>query len=43
MLIYYKLSGFNALASIVVNLLHRARDDGYLGATMTLPASPASS
>jgi preprotein translocase subunit SecD len=37
MLIYYQLSGFNALASIVVNLCIVLGMMAYLGATMTLP------
>jgi preprotein translocase subunit SecD len=37
MLGYYRLAGFNALASIVVNLLILLGMMAYLGATMTLP------
>jgi preprotein translocase subunit SecD len=37
MLLYYRLSGFNALASIVVNLVLLLGMMAYLGATMTLP------
>jgi preprotein translocase subunit SecD len=37
MLGYYKLAGFNALTSIVVNLLILLGMMAYLGATMTLP------
>ena len=37
MLIYYKLTGLNALVSIVVNLLILLGLMAYLGATMTLP------
>jgi preprotein translocase subunit SecD len=37
MLLYYKLSGFNALLSIAVNLLIILGLMAYLGATMTLP------
>jgi preprotein translocase subunit SecD len=37
MLLYYKLSGFNALASIVINLMIVLGLMSYLGATMTLP------
>jgi len=37
MLIYYKLSGLNALVSIVVNLLIVLGMMSYLGAAMTLP------
>jgi preprotein translocase subunit SecD len=37
MLSYYKLAGFNALTSIVVNLLILLGMMAYLGATMTLP------
>src|SRR6476659_879869 len=37
MLIYYKLSGLNALVSIVVNLMIVLGLMSYLGATMTLP------
>ena len=37
MLAYYKLAGFNALTSIVVNLLILLGMMAYLGATMTLP------
>ena len=37
MLAYYKLSGFNAVASIVVNLIILLGLMAYLGATMTLP------
>jgi preprotein translocase subunit SecD len=37
MLIYYKLSGFNALISIIVNLMIVLGLMSYLGATMTLP------
>ncbi len=37
MLIYYRMSGFNAVASIVVNLIVLLGLMSYLGATMTLP------
>jgi preprotein translocase subunit SecD len=37
MLVYYKLTGLNALVSIVVNLLILLGLMAYLGATMTLP------
>ena len=37
MVVYYKLSGFNALVSIVVNLIILLGLMAYLGATMTLP------
>jgi preprotein translocase subunit SecD len=37
MLVYYKLAGFNALTSIVVNLIVLLGLMSYLGATMTLP------
>jgi preprotein translocase subunit SecD len=37
MIVYYKLSGFNAIVSIVVNLLILLGLMAYLGATMTLP------
>ncbi len=37
MLAYYKLSGFNAVASIAVNLIILLGLMSYLGATMTLP------
>ena len=37
MLAYYKLSGFNAVASILVNLIILLGLMSYLGATMTLP------
>jgi preprotein translocase subunit SecD len=37
MLFYYKLAGFNALTSIVVNLVLLLGMMAYLGATMTLP------
>jgi len=37
MLTYYKLTGFNALVSIVVNLLILLGAMAYFGATMTLP------
>ena len=37
MLFYYKLAGFNALTSIVVNLVLLLGMMSYLGATMTLP------
>ena len=37
MVVYYKLSGFNALVSIVVNLIILLGLMSYLGATMTLP------
>ena len=37
MLLYYKLSGLNALASITVNLMIVLGLMSYLGATMTLP------
>ena len=37
MLAYYKLAGFNAVASIVVNLIILLGLMSYLGATMTLP------
>lgn len=37
MLAYYKLSGFNAMTSIVVNLIILLGLMAYLGATMTLP------
>jgi preprotein translocase subunit SecD len=37
MLVYYKLTGVNALVSIVVNLLILLGLMAYLGATMTLP------
>ena len=37
MLAYYKLSGFNALVSIAVNLIILLGLMAYLGATMTLP------
>jgi preprotein translocase subunit SecD len=37
MLFYYRLAGFNALTSIVVNLLILLGMMAYLGATMTLP------
>ena len=37
MLVYYRLAGFNALASILVNLLILLGMMAYLGATMTLP------
>jgi preprotein translocase subunit SecD len=36
-LVYYRLSGFNALTSIVVNLIILLGLMSYLGATMTLP------
>ena len=36
-MVYYKLSGFNAVASIVVNLIVLLGLMSYLGATMTLP------
>ncbi len=36
-LVYYKLAGFNALVSIVVNLIILLGLMAYLGATMTLP------
>lgn len=37
MLFYYRLAGFNALTSIVVNLMILLGMMAYLGATMTLP------
>jgi preprotein translocase subunit SecD len=37
MLFYYRLAGFNALTSIVVNLILLLGMMAYLGATMTLP------
>jgi preprotein translocase subunit SecD len=37
MLFYYRLAGFNALTSIVINLLILLGMMAYLGATMTLP------
>ena len=37
MLVYYKLTGLNAVVSIVVNLLILLGLMAYLGATMTLP------
>ena len=37
MLVYYKLAGFNALTSIVVNLVLLLGLMSYLGAVMTLP------
>jgi preprotein translocase subunit SecD len=37
MLVYYRLAGFNALTSIVVNLIILLGLMSYLGATMTLP------
>jgi preprotein translocase subunit SecD len=37
MLVYYKLAGFNALTSIVVNLIILLGLMAYLGAVMTLP------
>jgi preprotein translocase subunit SecD len=37
MLVYYKLSGFNALVSITVNLIILLGLMAYIGATMTLP------
>jgi preprotein translocase subunit SecD len=37
MLFYYKLAGFNALASILMNLVILLGMMAYLGATMTLP------
>jgi preprotein translocase subunit SecD len=37
MLVYYRLSGLNALTSIIVNLLILLGMMAYLGATMTLP------
>jgi preprotein translocase subunit SecD len=37
MLVYYKLAGFNALTSIVVNLIILLGLMSYLGAVMTLP------
>ena len=37
MLVYYKLAGFNAVTSIVVNLIVLLGLMSYLGATMTLP------
>jgi preprotein translocase subunit SecD len=37
MLFYYKLAGFNALTSIIVNLVILLGMMAYLGATMTLP------
>jgi preprotein translocase subunit SecD len=37
MAVYYKLSGFNAVASIAVNLIILLGLMSYLGATMTLP------
>ena len=37
MLVYYRISGFNAVASIVVNLIVLLGLMSYLGATMTLP------
>ena len=37
MVFYYKLAGFNALVSIVVNLIVLLGLMAYLGATMTLP------
>ncbi len=37
LVVYYKLAGFNALASIVVNLMILLGLMAYLGATMTLP------
>ncbi len=37
LLVYYRLSGFNAIASIVVNLIILLGLMSYLGATMTLP------
>ncbi len=37
MLFYYRLAGFNALTSIVVNMLILLGMMAYLGATMTLP------
>lgn len=37
MLVYYRLAGFNALTSIVVNLVILLGLMAYLGATMTLP------
>jgi preprotein translocase subunit SecD len=37
MLVYYKLAGFNALTSIVVNLILLLGLMSYLGAVMTLP------
>jgi preprotein translocase subunit SecD len=37
MLVYYRLAGFNAVTSIVVNLLVLLGLMAYLGATMTLP------
>ncbi|MGH7129892.1 MAG: protein translocase subunit SecD, partial [Planctomycetaceae bacterium] len=37
MVVYYKLSGFNAVVSIVVNLIILLGLMSYLGATMTLP------
>jgi len=37
MLFYYKLSGFNALVSITINLILLLGLMAYVGATMTLP------
>ena len=37
MLVYYRLAGFNALVSIVVNLIILLGLMAYVGATMTLP------
>jgi preprotein translocase subunit SecD len=37
MLVYYKIAGFNAVTSIVVNLIVLLGLMSYLGATMTLP------
>jgi preprotein translocase subunit SecD len=37
MIVYYKLAGFNAVTSIVVNLIVLLGLMSYLGATMTLP------
>ena len=37
MVVYYKLSGFNALISITINLIILLGLMAYLGATMTLP------
>ena len=37
MLVYYKLTGLNALVSIVVNLVMLLGAMAYFGATMTLP------
>jgi preprotein translocase subunit SecD len=37
MLVYYKLAGFNALASIALNLIILLGFMAYLGAVMTLP------